>query len=379
MSPDHGSSSPSERVPVSLGPRSYDVVIGPGLLAAAGRLIAPLLKRPRLVVVTDRTVARHHLPTLAAALDDADIEHRAIVVDPGESTKDFAHLEELTGHLLDAEVERSDCVLALGGGVVGDLAGFAASVLRRGVDIVQAPTTLLAQVDSAVGGKTGINTAHGKNLIGAFHQPRLVIADTGVLDTLPARELTAGYAEIVKYGLLGDRPFFEWLERAGPAVLAGDGAERRHAIAQACRAKAAIVAEDERETGERRALLNLGHTFAHALEAESGYGARLLHGEAVAVGLAMAFDLSVELGFCPATARDRVRHHLAKVGLPTTPAQAGCPGLDRERLIARMRQDKKVKDGHLTFVLVRDIGRAFVERAVSPTALGRVLDRATAA
>ena len=380
MNPSRGSPSPAaERVPVPLGPRSYDIVVGPGLLAAVGPLIAPLLKRPRLVVVTDRTVARHHLPTLAAALDAADIEHRAIVLAPGESTKDFAHLEELTGLMLAAEVARSACVLALGGGVVGDLAGFAASVLRRGVDIVQVPTTLLAQVDSAIGGKTGINTQHGKNLIGAFHQPRLVLADTGVLDTLPARELKAGYAEIVKYGLLGDRPFFEWLEREGAAVLAGDGAARRRAIAQACRAKAAIVAADERETGERRALLNLGHTFAHALEAESGYGAKLLHGEAVAVGLVMAFDLSVELGLCPATAGERVRHHLAQVGLPTTPAEAGFPALVPDRLVARMRQDKKVKDGHLTFVLVRDIGHAFVERAVSPAALGRVLERATAA
>lgn len=368
-----------DRVSVALGPRSYDILVGPRLLETAGQALRGLLARPRVVVVTDRAVADRHLATLDQAFDAAAIAHQSIVLPPGEGTKDFAHLEELTGYLLDAEVERGDVLVAFGGGVIGDLAGFAASIVRRGMDFVQIPTTLLAQVDSSVGGKTGINSVHGKNLIGAFHQPRLVIADTAVLDTLPMREIKAGYAEVVKYGLLGDAAFFAWLEKNGADVLSGRADARRYAITRSCAAKAAIVGHDEHETNDHRALLNLGHTFAHAFEAEAAYSSRLLHGEAVAIGLSLAFALSVELGLCPPADLERVRRHLGAVGLPTSPAEAGLTGISSERIAARMRQDKKVKDGALTFILARGIGHAFVERAVPAAALARVLENALGA
>jgi 3-dehydroquinate synthase len=283
-----------ERLRVELGPRGYDILVGDGLLATAGQWIAPIAQGQRLFVVTDETVAAAHLATLERALDDAGIAYEALVLPPGEQTKGFAHLESLTSRLLTLKVERRSLLAAFGGGVIGDLTGFAASILLRGIDFVQIPTTLLAQVDSSVGGKTGIDTAQGKNLIGSFHQPRLVLADTEVLSTLGRRELLAGYAEIVKYGLINDVAFFDWLETHGTGVIEGDPAARRHAIVTCCAAKAAIVAADERESGARQ-LLNLGHTFAHALEAELGYDDRLLHGEAVAIGLVMAFDLSVRL------------------------------------------------------------------------------------
>jgi 3-dehydroquinate synthase len=350
-------------VPVSLGERSYGIHIGEGLIDAAGGLIAPLLARPFVAVVTDETVARLHLPRLGAALDRAGVRHRAVIVPPGEGSKSYAGLAQVCDGLLEAGVERADMVVALGGGVTGDLAGFAAAVLRRGVDFIQIPTTLLAQVDSSVGGKTGINSPFGKNLIGAFHQPRLVIADTRLLDTLPVRERRAGYAEVAKYGLLGDAGFFAWLEMNGAHVLAGDPAARIHAIDASCRAKAAIVARDETETGDR-ALLNLGHTFGHALEAATGYGARLLHGEAVAIGMAMAFRFSARLGLCRAEDAVRVERHLANVGLPTTieGIRDALPGPDG--LLAYMRQDKKAKAGQLTFILVRGVGEAFIARGV---------------
>ena len=349
--------------PVSLGARSYDIHIGEGLLDDAGALIAPLLARPFAAVVTDETVARLHLPRLASALDRAGVSHRCVTVAAGEASKSYAGLARVCDGLLEAGVERADMVVALGGGVIGDLAGFAAAVLRRGVDFVQVPTTLLAQVDSSVGGKTGVNSPFGKNLVGAFHQPRLVIADTAVLDALPPRELKAGYAEVAKYGLLGDAAFFAWLEANGADVLAGDCDKRIHAVETSCRAKAAIVARDETETGER-ALLNLGHTFGHALEAATGYGARLLHGEAVAIGMAMAFRFSHRLGLCRAEDAARVGHHLAGAGLPTSVAgvRDALPG--PEGLLAYMRQDKKAKAGRLTFILVRAIGEAFIARGV---------------
>ena len=368
-------SRPPDRVRVELGERAYDIVIGGGLIASAGDLIRPLLTRARTVVVTDRNVADRHLGALAAALDGGDIAHRAIVLDPGEATKDFAHFEELANLLLDAEVDRGDIVLAFGGGVVGDLAGFAASVVRRGIRVVQLPTTLLAQVDSSVGGKTGINTAHGKNLIGSFHQPSLVIADLRTLDTLPRRELLAGYAEVVKYGLLGDADFFSWLEADGKTVIEGSEAARRVAITRACEAKAAIVAADERESG-RRALLNLGPTFAHAIEAALGHDGAVLHGEAVALGLVLSASLSARLGRLGDREVERVSGHLAAVGLPTSPAALGIEGIEPGRLLELMRQDKKVRGGRPGFVLLRAIGDAYVERGEVADAVRATLEAA---
>ena len=362
-----------ETVTVALGERSYAIRVGSGLLGIAGRELEPLFRRRRAVVVTDHTVAKLHLETLRLGLAQAGIELTAITLPPGEPTKDFAHLEELLDELITQKVERSDLVLALGGGVIGDLAGFACAVLRRGIDFVQLPTTLLAQVDSSVGGKTAINSRHGKNLIGAFHQPRAVLADVGVLDTLPRRELLAGYAEVVKYGLIGDPAFFAWLERHGAALIEGDTAARRHAVKVSCEAKAGIVARDEREDGER-AQLNFGHTFGHALEAEHGFSAALLHGEAVAIGMVLAFELSADLGFCPAADAARVRRHLAAIGLPTS-AATGQMRSTAASLYHHMGQDKKVRDGRLTFVLTRGIGTAFLSREVTAAQVLAVLER----
>jgi 3-dehydroquinate synthase len=352
-------------VRVDLGARGYDIVIGAGILgnAAAMRRLDP---RPRRVlIVSDETVERLHGARLAAALDRAGLARETVVLPPGESTKSFAMLETLCETLLAKRIDRGDVIVAFGGGVIGDLAGFAAGILLRGIDYVQIPTTLLAQVDSSVGGKTAIDTKHGKNLVGAFHQPRAVIADTALLDTLPRRDMLAGYAEVAKYGLVADADFFAWLERAWPAIVGGAGAERTGAIAYSCRAKAAIVAEDEREAG-RRALLNFGHTFGHALEAECGFGDELRHGEAVALGMVMAFDLSAALGLCDAAAGDRVRRHFAAAGLPTSLRANALAGRQwpAERLVHRMRSDKKARAGALTFVLARGIGRAFVAHDV---------------
>jgi 3-dehydroquinate synthase len=366
-------------VTVELGERGYDIVIGEGLLAAAGERIARVLDRPRTVIVSDHNVAALHLEALTGALDRAGIGHREFIVPAGEATKDFTHLEDLVGRLLEARVERRDAVLAFGGGMVGDLAGFAASILRRGVGLVQIPTTLLAQVDSSVGGKTGINTAYGKNLVGSFHQPRLVLADTGVLATLPRRGLNAGYAEMVKYALIGDAAFFDWLEAHGAALREGDQEALRRALVTCCEAKARLVAADETEAGER-ALLNLGHTFGHALEAEAGFEGALLHGEAVAIGMVLAFELSARMGLCPPEDLARVRRHLAAAGLPTGAAAALGPGAgDAKALLERMFQDKKVKDGGLAFVLVRGIGRAFLSRQVAASDVLAVLERGLAA
>ncbi len=346
-------------VPVPLGARAYDIHVGAGLLARAGALIRPLLRRPRVAVVTDETVARLHLPALCAGLAEAGIDATTLALPPGEGTKGWGGLTRTTEWLLDAGVERSDLVVAFGGGVVGDLTGFAAAILRRGTGFVQIPTTLLAQVDSSVGGKTGINTPQGKNLVGAFHQPRLVIADTDVLATLPPRDLRAGYGEVVKYGLLGDAGFFDWLERLGPALLDPAGPHWPEAVRRSCAQKAGIVLRDETEQGER-ALLNLGHTFGHALEAATGYGDRLLHGEGVAMGCALAFAVSARLGLCPQEEPSRVRAHLDAMGLRWR--LSDIPGAlpDADGLIALMGQDKKVRDGRLTFILARAIGHAEV-------------------
>ncbi len=342
-----------ERLRVELAERGYDIVVGRGLLDQAGRHIAPILARPRVVIVSDEVVAALYLARLQSALEDAAVSQQAIVLPAGEQTKNFIHLENLTGRLLDLKVERNTTLIVLGGGVVGDLAGFAAAVTLRGIPFIQIPTTLLAMVDSSVGGKTGINTAQGKNLVGAFYQPSLVLADTALLDSLPRRELLAGYAEIVKYGLINDAKFFSWLEENGKKVLELDADALNRAVITSCAAKAAIVADDEREAG-KRALLNLGHTFGHALEAEAGYGGGLIHGEGVAIGLCLAFDLSERLGLCPPEDAARVRGHLSAAGLPLTfkgPADA---------LLGHMLQDKKVMDGALTFILARAIGEAFI-------------------
>ncbi|MFP4273910.1 MAG: 3-dehydroquinate synthase [Paracoccaceae bacterium] len=368
----------TETLRVALGERAYDIRIGPGLLGRAGAEIAPLLERPRVAVLTDETVAPLHLETLRAGLAAEGIALEALALPAGEATKCWAQLARAVEWLLDRKIERRDLVLALGGGVIGDLGGFAAAILRRGVRFVQLPTSLLAQVDSSVGGKTGINTAHGKNLVGAFHQPSLVLADTDVLRTLPPRDFLAGYGEVVKYGLLGDPDFFAWLEAHGPALAAGDEAARIHAVRRSCEMKAAIVARDETEQGDR-ALLNLGHTFAHALEAATGYSERLLHGEAVAAGCALAFELSARLGLCPQEEPSRLRAHLRAMGMVTDLADipGDLPGT--EALMALMAQDKKVMDGRLRFILARGIGAAFVTSDVPPDAVRAVLEDALAA
>ena len=345
-------------VKVALGERSYDIAIGRGLLASLGARIKALRPGAKAAIVTDAAVAQLHLAAAEAALAKAGIASAPITVPAGEGSKSYANLKRVCEQLIDARIERGDVVVALGGGVIGDLAGFAAAITRRGLDYVQVPTSLLAQVDSSVGGKTAINSSRGKNLIGAFHQPVLVVADTALLDTLPAREFRAGYAEVAKYGLLGDAAFFAWLEEHWQEILSGGGA-REHAVAVSCRAKAAIVSRDERESGER-ALLNLGHTFGHALEAGAGFSDRLLHGEAVALGCVLAFAFSARRGLLPAAEAERARRHLAAVGLSThlKDVPGGLP--DADRLMDLIAQDKKVKRGKLTFILVRGIGEAFV-------------------
>ena len=362
----------TDTVRVDLGARSYDVRIGAGLLDRAGAEIAPLLRRPRVAVLTERRVAEAHLDRLRDGLAAEGIAMEAHALAPGEATKGWAGFEEAVEWLLDRKVERRDVVVAFGGGVIGDLAGFAAAVLRRGVRFVQIPTTLLAQVDSSVGGKTGINTRHGKNLVGAFHQPSLVLADIGVLGTLPPRDFLAGYGEVVKYGLLGDAAFFDWLEANGPALAAGDLSLRQHAVRRSVEMKAAIVSRDETEEGER-ALLNLGHTFCHALEAATGYSDRLLHGEGVAIGCALAFELSARMGLCSQEEPSRVRAHLRAMGMKTDLADipGALPG--PEALLALMAQDKKVVDGRLRFILARGIGEAFVADGVDPALVTRLL------
>ncbi len=360
-------------VTVALGARSYDIVIGGGLLARAGELIAQSPGKAKCAIVTDANVAGFHLGALLDGLGDACPRRGVITLKPGEATKSFSQLAPLCEELLELGIERGDLVIAFGGGVVGDIAGFAASILRRGVRCVQIPTSLLAQVDSSVGGKTGINTPQGKNLIGSFYQPRLVLADSDVLETLPERQFRAGYAEIVKYGLLGDVDFFCWLEKSWRDIFSG-GPARAQAIETCCRAKAGIVAEDELET-DKRALLNLGHTFGHALEAYEGYSDRRFHGEAIAIGMALAFEFSVELGLCGGPDAARAIAHLKAAGLPTQIGQipGGTPGVDE--LLALIAQDKKVQAGVAAFILVRSIGEAFIERGVDMEKLRDFLAR----
>ncbi|AXI42300.1 3-dehydroquinate synthase [Sulfitobacter sp. SK011] len=361
-----------ETVNVNLPGRAYDVVIGPDLLAEAGAYLAPMLARKKVAVISDANVAALHLETLRAGLATAGIEMAAMTLPPGEATKSWEQLNICCDWLLDQKVERRDLVIAFGGGVVGDLVGFAAAILRRGVRFVQIPTSLLAQVDSSVGGKTGINAAQGKNLIGAFHQPSLVLADTAVLGTLTARDFLAGYGEVVKYGLLGDATFFDWLEAQGPALAAGDGAARVEAVRRSVQMKADIVMRDETEQGDR-ALLNLGHTFCHALEAATGYSDRLLHGEGVAIGCALAFELSARLGLCSQEDPSRVRAHLKAMRMKTDLSDIAGDLPDAEGLLDLMGQDKKVVDGQLRFILARGIGAAFVTGDVPRDAVLGVL------
>lgn len=368
-----------QTVRVDLDNRGYNIQVGGGLLERAGEHIAPLLRRPFAVIVTDQHVAAQHLDTLKRALALKNIGCEAVILPPGEKQKSYAGFEQLCEALLALKIERRDHLIALGGGVVGDLVGFAASVLRRGMDFIQVPTSLLAQVDSSVGGKTAINSRQGKNLIGAFHQPKLVLADVALLDTLPPRELRAGYAEVVKYGLLGDADFYAWLEQNGAKLLAGDLGLRTEAVARCCAHKARIVAADEREEGER-ALLNLGHTFGHALEAETGYSQRLLHGEGVAVGMALAFRLSAALGLCAADLAPRVEAHLAESGLPAKLADVdGAKAFAPLVLLEHMKQDKKVRDGKLVFILAEAIGRAVQKNDVMPQAVETLLAEQLAA
>ncbi len=379
MTPEPDESPEPTRVAVDLGARSYEILIGPNLIAEAGRRIAALAPGAACAVVTDRNVAPAYLGSLEVSLETAGLRHTAVTVEPGEGSKSFARYAEVSGAVLDARLERGDLIVALGGGVVGDLAGFVAATCKRGMRFVQIPTSLLAQVDSSVGGKTGINAVQGKNLVGAFHQPSLVLADTDSLDTLPPREFRAGYAEVVKYGLIDDPALFDWLDINREAVFAG-GPQRRRAVARCCLSKAAIVGRDEHEQGER-ALLNLGHTFGHALERLTLYdGARLVHGEAVAIGVALAFRFSAARGLCAAADADRVARHLAAAGLPTRIRDvpgwgAGiADGPRADAVLDAMFQDKKVTRGRLNLILARGIGRSFVASDVPADAVRSFLD-----
>ncbi len=360
-------------IPVALGDRSYDIVIEDGVLARAGDYLGPIARGRRMVIVADANVPMH-LATLRDSLSAAGVDSEAIEIAAGEGSKSWATLERLLDSLLTLGIERGDHIVALGGGVIGDLVGFAAAILKRGCGFVQVPTTLLAQVDSSVGGKTGINTRAGKNLVGAFHQPALVLIDPTTLDTLRPREVRAGYAEVVKYGLIDDPDFFVWCEANGAALLAGDPAARAYAIARSVSAKARIVGADERETTGTRALLNLGHTFGHALEAEAGFDGSLLHGEGVAAGMALAFAYSAEQGLCSRQDADRVAVHLRAACLPDGLAAARITA-SGEALVAHMLHDKKREGGTLPFLLVRGIGQTYLDRSVDLDQVAAFLNR----
>ncbi|WP_262693084.1 3-dehydroquinate synthase [Kordiimonas aquimaris] len=372
---DYNQHNTIQTVPLALGDRSYDILVGTGLLDIVGEYITPLLKQPRVFIVTEKRVFEHQGNRLKAALESANIDAEWFTLEAGEATKSFEQYQSLACNLLEAGIERSDTILAFGGGVIGDLAGFAASSLLRGINFIQIPTTLLAQVDSSVGGKTGINTPFGKNLIGAFYQPKRVIIDTTTLNTLPLRELQAGYAEVVKYGLIDDPAFFTWLEENYGAVMSEQQDHntrelRIEAITHCCRAKARIVAADEREKGQR-ALLNLGHTFGHALEAECGYDGTILHGEAVAIGMIQALETSMRLGTASTKNRDRVVKHFKKIGMKTSASEINRP-LDAEALLQHMFKDKKVEAGKIGFIL-GDIGSATMQYGVDLDIIRSVL------
>ena len=367
-----------EAFQVDLVDRGYQILVGPNLICNAAQYLSPLISNKSVIIITDRNVSRHHLEKLTNSMKVGDITYSIITLPAGEDQKSFEGLQNLVGAILNKKPERGSTLIAFGGGVVGDLTGFAASIILRGIDFIQIPTTLLAQVDSSVGGKTGINTPHGKNLVGSFYQPLLVLSDTKALETLPRRELLAGYAEIVKYGLIGDKDFYEWLEQNGNALVDGSEKLRKHAIIRSCRAKAKIVSKDEKELGNR-ALLNFGHTFGHALEAETGFGGKLLHGEAVSIGMVMAFDLSVQIGICSPKDAARVRAHLASMGLPIRPRDVPEQKWCSDTLLRHMAQDKKVHKGKMTFILTRGIGQTFITSEVDNTEVKALLSHAVAA
>ena len=367
-----------ETLKLDLGERSYNIQVGIGLIASAGERIAPYLKSDRVVVITDKNVAQHYLSVITNSLSRAGINCDAIILPTGAQTKNFKTLENLLSQLFNLKIERNTTLLALGGGVIGDLTGFTAAISLRGIDFIQIPTTLLAQVDSSVGGKSGINTRHGKNLVGAFYQPKLVLADIVSLETLPKREILAGYAEVAKYGLIKDDIFFHWLEENGQELCEGNQELRQQAVVTSCNAKAGIVSEDELEV-KNRVLLNLGHTFGHALEAETGFSNILLHGEAVAIGIALAFDLSSHLGICKAEEAERVRTHFRSVGLPTIPGDVLGIDWDTDALLTHMTHDKKVKEGCVRFVLAQGIGQAFVTDDVNMGDVRFILDQTSVA
>ena len=360
---------------LDLGERSYSIKVGEHLIEDAARHVAPLLNQPRVIVVTDDNVAPLWLKPLTDSLDKTGIVSNSIVLPAGEQTKSFSQLETLVNDILNLRIERQTTLVALGGGVIGDLTGFAAAVTLRGIDFIQIPTSLLAQVDSSVGGKTGINTAFGKNLVGAFHQPRLVLADTSALRTLPRRQLLSGYAEIVKYGLIDDPGFFIWCENNASSLIDGDPEALAYAVQKSCQAKARIVSADERESGQR-ALLNLGHTFGHALEAETGYGNKLLHGEAVGIGMVLAFELSNRLNLCDQGDVGRIREHFEAVGLRTTLDGLADASWSADKLIAHMGKDKKVEGGSVAFILAHGIGKSVIRRDVDMQEVKYVLERA---
>ncbi len=361
-----------ESVNVELKDRSYSILIGENLLRQAGKHIKPLISIPRVCIITDNNVAKHHLVTLKKSLNDSGIEHYSIILPAGEKTKSFKYLEQILEKLLALNVERKITLIALGGGVIGDLTGFAASVLLRGVAFIQIPTTLLSMVDSSVGGKTGINTRKGKNLVGSFYQPKIVLADTSLLKTLPMRQMLAGYAEVVKYGLINNPEFFTWLEQNLFLIKKKDPAALQHIVKTSCEAKAEIVRRDEKESGER-ALLNLGHTFAHALELATGYSSKLLHGEAVSIGMVLAFRFSAHLGLCPEKEAARAERHLSSAGLPTKLQNAKIK-LRAAKLISYMKKDKKVSDGKMIFILARGIGKSFISKDVKKKDLAEFLN-----
>lgn len=360
-----------EKLHVNLAERGYDILVGDRLLADAGKYISPLLKGRSVIIISDNNVAKLYLHRLSNSLEEAGIRFRSIIVPAGEGTKSLSSFVQLMENLLEQKPDRNTILIALGGGVVGDLTGFAASVLLRGVDFIQIPTTLLSQVDSSVGGKTGINSSFGKNLIGSFHQPALVLADISTLKTLPKRELLSGYAEVVKYGFINDPDFFYWLEENAIALLAGEASLQAQAIIKSCKAKAEIVAADEKEQNIR-ALLNFGHTFAHAFEAETGYSDTLLHGEAVAIGMILAFATSVNLGICPEQDLVRTKAHLENVGLHVCPLSVR-RNWDINALMNHFSHDKKATDGKLTFVLTRGIGKSFIQKDVNSEVILQIL------
>ncbi len=364
-----------ETVHVELADRSYDIHIGTDLIANASTYLKPFLKRSHVAIVTDENVAKLHLESLQSGLTEQGITSVALTLPAGEATKSWPMLEKTVEWMLSEKIERDDVVIAFGGGVIGDLVGFSAAILRRGVRFVQIPTSLLAQVDSSVGGKTAINSPHGKNLVGAFYQPQLVLADVDILGTMTERDFLSGYGEVAKYGLLGDAKFFEWLEENGPALAAGDVEKRIYAVKRSCEMKADIVSRDETERGDR-ALLNLGHTFCHALEAATGYSDRLLHGEGVAIGCALAFETSMRLGLCSQEAPSRVREHLKAMGMKVDLADIPGDLPDAEALLELMYQDKKVQSGKLTFIMARGIGEAYVDRDVDLNVVKSVLEDA---